>query len=364
MKNNIKKPGLYATVRKRMRLEQMSYRTEKSYIQWIKNYVVFHNNAHPRSLDSEKITEYLSYLAEVRKVSPSTQNQTLCALIFLYKKILKIEPNKLKNLVRAKKKKYLPTVLSQKEVINVIENLPKLQRIIASLLYGTGMRLNECLRLRVKDIDFEHNLIFIVNPKEGRSRSVPLPNMIKDSLKEQLKKVKRVHNKDLKLGFGRVFMPYALSNKYPNANKEFKWQYVFPSTVLSKDPRSGETRRHHLYDNIMQKAVAKVVRETRIQKKVNCHTFRHSFATHLLESGTDIRTIQSLLGHKNVKTTMIYTHVSKNRGTGTKSPLDNLELRAANQDKSKQLSSEKLGHKIQLTNLITRFINKVTKKFK
>jgi len=327
MTNNKIKKGLYATMRTRMRLEQLSYRTEKSYIQWVKNFVNYYDGQHPRNLNADKISKYLSYLAEVRKVSPSTQNQALCALIFLYKKVLGIEPEKLDKIVRAKQKKYLPTVLSQNEIIKIIENLPKVQRIIASLLYGTGMRLNECLKLRVKDLDFEHNLIFIVNPKEGRARSVPLPTSIRTELREQLKKVKNTHNKDLRLGFGRVYLPNALAKKYPNANKEFKWQYVFPSTRLSKDPIDNTTRRHHLYDNIMQKAVSRAVKMLNVEKKVNCHTFRHSFATHLLDSGTDIRTIQTLLGHKNVKTTMIYTHVSLNKGTGTLSPLDSLKLK-------------------------------------
>ncbi len=326
-----------------MRLEQLSYRTEKSYIQWVKNFVNYYNGEHPRNLNTDKISEYLSYLAEVRKVSPSTQNQALCALIFLYKKVLCIEPKKLKNIVRAKQKKYLPTVLTQKEIIKIIENLPSVQRIIASLLYGTGMRLNECLKLRVKDLDFEHSLIFIVSPKEGRSRSVPFPTSIKSDLREQLKKVKKIHNKDIRLGFGKVYLPNALEKKYPNANMEFKWQYVFPSTRLSKDPRENITRRHHLYDNIMQKAVSKAVKIAKIDKKVNCHTFRHSFATHLLDSGTDIRTIQSLLGHKSVRTTMIYTHVSLSKGTGTLSPLDSLSLnsRLKNENKNVEVISKK-----------------------
>lgn len=231
------------------------------------------------------------------------------------------------------------------------------------------MRLNECLRLRVKDLDFDNNLIFIVAPKEGRTRSVPMPNSIRIELREQLKKVKKIHNKDLSIGHGEVYMPNALNSKYPNANKELKWQYVFPSKVLSKDPKTGVIRRHHLYDNIMQKAVARVVKNLAINKKVNCHTFRHSFATHLLDSGTDIRTIQTLLGHKSVKTTMIYTHVSLNKGTGTKSPLDSLDIEKKNFNlEAENIRISKLNkdkkEKINPLNFITRSIQKIITRFR
>ena len=317
-----KKPGLIAVMKSRMRLEHMSFKTEKSYTAWVRNYINFHKGKHPRELKAEDISKYLSHLAEDRKVSASTQNQALCALVFLYKKVLDKDPGDLKNLIWAKKRKFIPPVLGVQEVSKVIENLSGVQKTIACLLYGCGMRLNECLRLRVKDLDFEQNIIFIQEPKEGRSRTVPFPNAIKDALKKQLINVKKLHDKDLVEGYGKVYMPYALERKYPNANKQFRWQFVFPSAVRSVDPRSGITRRHHLYDNIMQKAVAKAVMLAGIQKKVSCHTFRHSFATHLLDSGTDIRTVQSLLGHKDVKTTMIYTHVTLEKGMGTKSPLD------------------------------------------
>lgn len=350
------KPGLYSVMRTRMRTEHLSYKTEKSYIQWVKNYIAYNNGKHPRDLDVDNISDYLSYLAEVRKISPSTQNQALCALVFLYKKILNIDPKNLKNLVRAKQKKFLPAVLNLEEITQVINNLSGIQRIIGSLLYGTGMRLNECLRLRIKDLDFERSIIYIHEPKEGRSRTITFPNSIKEEIKIQMLRVKELHEKDLLKGYGKVYMPYALDKKYPNASSEFKWQYLFPSELMSADPRTGIKRRHHLYDNIMQKAVAKAVKKAGIEKKVNCHTFRHSFATHLLDSGTDIRTVQSFLGHKDVKTTMIYTHVTLEKGTGTKSPLDrllNMDIKNVNNitlDSSSLLSNNQNQQAIKISN--------------
>ncbi len=364
MENKVKKRGLFASLRAQMRVEHMSLKTEKSYLNHVKAFMRYHQGRKPNDLNAEDITSYLNYLAVSRKVSASTQNQALCALVYLYKKILHIDPKELKNITWAKEKRYIPTVLSLSEVRQIITKLKGVQHTIASLLYGTGMRLNECLRLRVKDLDFQRNVINIQEPKGGKSRIVPMPRSIKQALKKQLVRVQSLHQKDLDQGYGEVYLPNALKKKYPNASTQLRWKYVFPSVKRSVDPLSGITRRHHLYDNIMQKAVAKAVLKSNINKKISCHTFRHSFATHLLDSGTDIRTIQTLLGHKNLKTTMIYTHVSVNKGTGTVSPLDSLELRTTHSDKRRQFKSKKLELEIKPSKLITSFINKVIKQFR
>lgn len=360
--NKTKKPGLFAVMKSRMRLEHMSYKTEKSYISWVRNYLDFHKGKHPRELKTEDISKYLSHLAEDRNVSASTQNQALCALSYLYKKVLDKDPGELKNLVWAKKQKFIPAVLSIQEVLEIIKNLSGIQKIIACLLYGSGMRLKECLKLRVKDLDFERNLIFIHEAKGGKSRTVPFPRSLREPLRKQLIKVKKLHEIDLKEGYGKVYLPTALERKYPNANTQFRWQYVFPSGVRSIDPRSGVTRRHHLYDNIMQVAVARAVKAAGVEKKVSCHTFRHSFATHLLDSGTDIRTVQSLLGHKDVKTTMIYTHVTLEKGTGTKSPLDHLAIIECNSPP--RIESKELKNANQKSLLFTQFLKIIFKRFK
>lgn len=320
-----KKPkGLFQTMQETMRLAHMSLFTEKAYLHWGKRFVTFHQGKHPREMGAAEITQFLSYLATSKNVAASTQNQALNALVFLYTKVLGKDPGIFEEVIRARKPKHLPVVLSKYEVTYIIKNLSGIQKIIACLLYGTGMRLSETLRLRVKDIDFDRNLIIVREAKGEKDRSVPLPNLLKEPLKKQLLKTKQLHELDIKEGLGRVELPYALARKYPNANQEWKWQYVFPSHKRSTDPRTGKMGRWHLYPTIMQEAVSQAVKKAGIEKKVSCHTFRHSFATHLLDNGVDIRTVQVLLGHNDLKTTMIYTHVTLEKGVGTKSPLDTL----------------------------------------
>lgn len=316
--------NLFQAIRQKMRLLHMSYFTEKTYINWVKRFIAYHAGKHPRQMGANEITEFLSYLATSEKVAASTQNQALNALVFLYKKVLISDPGKFEGLVRARRSRFIPVVLSIAEMKAVLKNLTGIQQLIGCLLYGTGMRLIEALKLRVQDIDFERKLIVIRDAKGEKDRTVPLPKLIRNRLRIQLAKAKSIHQQDLKKGFGRITLPYALERKYPNANAEWRWQYVFPSIKPSIDPRTGKKGRFHLYPCIMQDAVARAVYKAGLTKKVSCHTFRHSFATHLLDAGVDIRTVQVLLGHNDVKTTMIYTHVTLEKGVGTKSPLDSL----------------------------------------
>ncbi len=318
-----KPPRLLDQVRHALRTRHYSYATEKSYIGWIKHFIYFHNITHPKDLDEEAISRFLTYLAVQRKVSSSTQNQALCAIVFLYKEVLKKDIGDL-NLIWAKKHKRIPVVLTREEVRALFKQLSGTYWIMAMLLYGAGLRLKEVLNLRVKDIDFNYNQIIIRDTKGREDRVVPLSQKVKAPLQQYLKKVKNLHNKDLREGFGSVYLPDALERKYPNAAQEWIWQYVFPAHYISTDPRSGIRRRHHLYDSVLQKVIKNAVRKAGIQKRGTCHTLRHSFATHLLEDGYDIRTIQELLGHKHLETTMIYTHVVKQGALGIKSPADNL----------------------------------------
>ncbi len=319
---NDKPKGLLQVMRERARLLHLSYVTEKSYVHWVKKFIQFHQGKHPRQMGASEITEFLSYLATYRNVSASTQNQALNALVFLYKKGLEKEPGEFQGLIRAKETKFLPVVLSISEIKKILGALNGIQWLIAYLLYGTGMRLAEALELRIKDLDFDNNLVIVRQGKGNKDRSIPLPLFLKLHLQEQVLRSKKIHEVDLKNGYGRISLPNALDRKSPSAGKEFKWQYLFPSKNLSKDPRTGKISRWHLYPSILQKSLSRAVNEAGINKKVTCHTFRHSFATHLLESGSDIRTVQVLLGHSSVKTTMIYTHVTKEKGVGTRSPLD------------------------------------------
>ena len=318
--------GVIGTLRTRLRLRHFSHATEKTYVHWAKAFLLFHkpNNKKPRDLTEQDIAAYLSYLAVQRKVLASTQNQALNAIVFLFREVLQIEISEFKEIVWAKRKKFIPVVLSTLEVKLVLAQLGGVQKVIAGLLYGCGLRLTEALKIRVKDLDFERNLIVICDTKGGADRVVPMPKIIREELRAQLERSKRLHEFDLRSGFGRASLPYALQRKYPNADRLWIWQYVFPSIKRSKDPESGAIKRHHLYPNIMEDSLRRAVRVAGINKRVTCHTFRHSFATHLLDSGTDIRTVQVLLGHKDVKTTMIYTHVTLEKGVGTKSPLDAL----------------------------------------
>ena len=301
-----KKPGLLDQVRQVIRVKHYSLRTKESYINWIKRFIFFHNKKHPIEMREKEIGEFITHLAKNEKVSASTQNQALCAIVFLYKNVLKKELENTISIYWSKRPKKLPVVFTKSEVIEVLNNLKGTHWLVGMLLYGSGLRLPESLELRVKDIDFGYNQIMVRDSKGEKDRTTMLPQKIVQPLKEHLNKVKLIHEKDLKNGFGSVYLPYAIERKYPNAKYEWGWQYVFPATRISTDPRSGIQRRHHLYDTVIQKAVKQAIRNARIFKHASCHTFRHSFATHLLESGYDIRTIQELLGHKNVETTMIY----------------------------------------------------------
>lgn len=276
-------------------------------------------------MGSSEVISFLEYLSVKRHVAASTQNQALNAIVFLYDQVLKKPLGDISTFVRAKRPRRLPVVLSRTEVASLLIGLKdEVFGLMAGLLYGTGMRLMECIRLRVQDIDFDYNTILVRDAKGQKDRVVPLPDKYKTAVRKQLEKAKQIHLKDLQKGQGSVYLPNALEKKYPNANKEWRWQYVFPSGRLSVDPRSGLTRRHHLHENGLQKTIKKAAESAGITKKVNCHALRHSFATHLLEAGYDIRTVQELLGHADVSTTMIYTHVLNKPGSVIVSPVDTL----------------------------------------
>lgn len=297
-----------------------SLKTEEAYVYCIKRFILFHNKRHPKEMGEKEISEFLAHLAVNEKVSASAQNQALCAIVFLYKHVLKIELDNLGEITWAKKPARLPVVFTRNEVTKVLIQLSGKNLIMAMLLYGSGMRLSECLQLRVKDIDFQYKQIFIRSAKGEKDRVTLLPEYVIESLKKHLAYVKMLHEKDLKDGFDSVYMPYALERKYPNAGREFGWRFVFPATQSSKDPRTGIQRRHHIHESVLQKAVKNAIRQAGIYKHASCHTFHHSFATHLLESGYDIRTVQELLGHKDLNTTMVYTHVLNKGAFGVKSP--------------------------------------------
>ncbi|MCK5603962.1 integron integrase [Candidatus Pacearchaeota archaeon] len=307
-------------VRNTLRFRHCSLKTEKSYIGWVKRYCLYCTE-HPNGSSEDKIEGFLSFLVRERNVSASTQRQALNAVVFLYKRCLKQELGKFPNFARAKKGRKLPTVLSKTEVFTVLDQMVGLNRLMASLLYGCGLRLTECLKLRVKDVDFDRGIIIVRQGKGRKDRAVMLPTASVESLKSQLADVKRLHDQELSSGTSDVELPHALARKYPSAAKELAWQWVFPAKKRSKCPRTGAIRRHHIHDSALQKAVKKAVRSTGIAKQAGPHTLRHSFATHLLEDGQDIRTVQELLGHKDVSTTMIYTHVM-GKGVTTTSPLD------------------------------------------
>ncbi|MEA3476455.1 MAG: integron integrase [Candidatus Cloacimonadota bacterium] len=316
------KPKLLDMVRNQIRLKHYSIRTEEAYVIWIKKFIFFHNKRHPKDMSEEEVKEFLTYLAVDKKVSASTQNQALSALLFLYKNVLKKELKFIKNTVSAKRHRHIPVVFSREEIEKIFYYLKETNWLIANLLYGSGLRLMESIRLRIQDIDFDYNQIIVRSGKGEKDRKTMLPLSLKMHLRNQIDKVKIIHSEDIRDGYGDVFLPYALSRKYPNASKEFGWQWIFPASKRSIDPRSGIIRRHHISETVLQRAVKKAVKKTGITKPASCHTFRHSFATHLLENGYDIRTVQELLGHKDVRTTMIYTHVLNKGGLGVKSPLD------------------------------------------
>ena len=306
----------------RIRVKHYSRRTEQAYIDWIKRYILHHGKRHPKEMGAVEVEQFLSYLASSRNVSSSTQNQAKSAILFLYKEVLGVDLPWLDNVTQAKSPARLPVVLTREEVNALITRLDGTMWLIVSLLYGSGMRIMECLRLRVKDVDLARREILVREGKGYKDRVTMIPISLVEPLKQHLLKVRALHLEDLNAGHGAVFMPFALETKYPNGAKEWSWQYVFPSIKLSVDPRSAVVRRHHADEKTVQRAVKKAVKLAGITKLATPHTLRHSFATHLLEGGYDIRTVQELLGHNDVATTMIYTHVLNKGGRGVKSPLD------------------------------------------
>lgn len=335
-----KQPKLLNQLRHELRLRHYAYKTEKSYVHWVRAYVLFHNKRHPRDMGAEEVKRFLTHLAVDRHVSASTQNQALCSIVFLYRHVLCVELGDFDGFAYAKRPKRLPVVLSLEEVEEIIQQLSGTKRLMVELLYGTGMRLNELLRLRVKDVDFRCSQLIVRDAKGKKDRGAILPESLVDELKVHIARAKELHDKDLAAGYGTVDLPYALEQKYPNALRDFGWQYVFPSGKLSRDPRSGRTQRFHVYDNYLQKTIRAAVQAVGIVKPVRAHTFRHSFATHLLEAGTDIRTIQELLGHKNVETTMIYTHVINKGPCGVTSPVDLLRQRRSDKERQEEVPGE------------------------
>lgn len=317
-------PRLLDQVRNLIRARHYSIRTEQAYVDWIRRFVLFHDKRHPLDMGATEVEIYLTHLAVTRNVSASTQNQALNALVFLYREVLKKPFDDVTNVVRAKKPQRLPVVLTRNEVRDLLRRLDGLPWLAACLMYGSGLRLMECTRLRVKDLDFDHRAIIVRDGKGGKDRVVTLPDELIPRLQRHLEAVRNAHEKDLSDGFGAVYLPFALDKKYPNANLEWGWQYVLPAAKRSTDPRSGKERRHHIDESSIQKAIKQAVRKARIHKPATCHTLRHSFATHLLERGADIRTVQEQLGHSDVKTTQIYTHVIQRGSRAVLSPLSDL----------------------------------------
>ncbi|ACD95965.1 integron integrase [Trichlorobacter lovleyi] len=324
MQNQSAKPKLLDQLRDRIRLKHYSRRTEDVYLDWAKRYILYHNKRHPQEMGKKEIEGFLTYLATERQVAAATQNQAKAALQFLYKEVLEIQLPWLDEVEQAKKPKRLPVVLTEKEVHSLLAHVPQAYALLARLMYGTGMRLLEGLRLRVQDLDFERAELLIREGKGGKDRVTMLPQSLLKPLQEHLKQVKQAHEQDLLKGYGEVWLSESVARKYPNAGREWVWQYVFPSARLSVDPRSGVTRRHHLDEKGLQRAIKQAAVDAGLTKNVTPHTLRHSFATHLLQAGYDIRTVQELLGHKDVQTTMIYTHVLNKGGMGVMSPLDRL----------------------------------------
>jgi integron integrase len=315
-------PKLLDQVRGVIRTLHYSIRTEEAYVDWTRRFILFHRKRHPKEMGKEEIESFLSHLAVEGRVSASTQSQAKAALLFLYQKVLKVEVDWLKDVVAAKQPQRLPTVLTIDEVRSLLAHMEGVPWLIASLLYGSGLRVLEACRLRVLDIDFGMRQIIVRNGKGAKDRVTMLPESLVEALKSQLELARLQHQRDCEQGGGDVYLPFALDRKYPNAEKEWKWQYAFPSGRLSRDPRSGAIRRHHNEEQRVQRAVRQAALDAGIEKRVTPHTLRHSFATHLLQGGYDIRTVQELLGHKDVRTTMIYTHVLNRGGHGVRSPLD------------------------------------------
>lgn len=314
--------GYVDKLRKELRLRHYSLRTEDVYADWVRRFALFHGLAPLEDLGEESIVQFLSDLATEGRVAASTQNQALNGILFFYREVMKRDVESLSDMVRAKRPKRLPVVLTRGEVDRVLREIEPPQRLLAAVLYGTGMRLMEGVRLRVKDVEFEAGRIMVRDGKGQKDRVTMLPQRLAGPLRTQVEKVAKLHEEDLARGFGEVYLPEALGRKYPKAGKELAWQYVFPSRRLSVDPRTNKAGRHHVNENSLQKEVKRAVLKLKLNRLVSCHTLRHSFATHLLAGGTDIRTVQELLGHKDIATTMIYTHVLNRPGLGVTSPLD------------------------------------------
>ncbi|NDP48951.1 MAG: integron integrase [Sulfuriferula multivorans] len=315
-------PRLLNQVRDKIRLKHYSIRTEQAYTDWVKRFVLFHKKRHPKNMGAGEVEQFLTHLAVAGKVSASTQNQAKSALLFLYRDVLSIDLPWLGEVATAKAGKRLPVVLTVQETLHLLERVTGTSGLIARLLYGSGMRVMEGVRLRVKDVDFERRELIVREGKGNKDRVTMLPQSLIEPLQQHLARVKGLHERDLEAGFGDVYLPFALARKYPAAGREWHWQYVFPATKRSIDPRSDVERRHHVSDQAVQRAVRQAARDANLNKPATPHTLRHSFATHLLQSGYDIRTVQELLGHKDVQTTMIYTHVLNRGGRGVVSPLD------------------------------------------
>lgn len=315
-------PRLLDRVRGRLRVKHYSLRTEQAYVAWIRRFILANGKRHPRELGGPEVEAFLTVLATRGRVAAATQNQALAALLFLYREVLGVDLPWMESVVRAKRPRRLPVVLSQTEVRRLLAAIDERAWPMAALLYGTGIRLMECLRLRVQDVDFARAQITVRSGKGGKDRPVPLPESLRDGLLAAIERVKILHEADLAAGYGEVWLPAALARKYPGAAREFGWQYLFPSPKRSTDPRTGTVRRHHLDESVLQRAVRAARQRAGITKPATCHTLRHSFATHLLESGYDIRTIQELLGHKDLATTQVYTHVLNRGGLAVRSPLD------------------------------------------
>jgi integron integrase len=324
MNESDRQPKLLDRLREAMRSRHYSRRTEQTYCSWVKRFIYFHNLRHPEEMAEPEINAFLTHLAVKAKISASTQNQALSALLFLYRSVLGKEIGDLGEVIRARKPKRLPVVMTRDEVKAVLSCLTGDKWLAVSLMYGAGLRLMECLRLRVQDIEFSRNEIMVRDGKGAEDRITMLPESLKAPLTNHLRKVKTIHKEDVDAGWGRVLMPNALDRKYPNAPADWRWQWVFPQENRWKNTKTGEEGRHHIDESLVQKAVRDAVAKAGLNKRATCHTFRHSFATHLLEGGYDIRTVQELLGHKDVKTTMIYTHVLNRGPAGVRSPVDTL----------------------------------------
>ena len=309
--------------REKIRLKQYSYRTEKTYLQWVREYILHHNKRHPKEMGIDEINQFITHLVVQRKASASTQNQAISAIMFLYRNVLEIPLDETRlEFIRPKKGKRVPNVLSITEAKDIIARMKEPYKLMTQIMYGSGLRLMECLRLRVKDIDFDYHRILVYDGKGSDDRVTILPDSIIQPLKTHLLRIQAQHQKDLENGLGSADLPFALEKKYPAAHKQWIWQYIFPTNNLYTDPETGQTHRHHIHETALQRAIREAVKLTKTNKRVTPHTFRHSFATHLLQNGYDIRTVQELLGHKDVKTTMIYTHVLQRGASAVRSPLD------------------------------------------